>query len=348
MIDVFPQVNNYETNIEDPPELVAENPMLQQFKNSYQIGAGSEPGFWIDFIDRSNLSMFKSQAYSNPDGLAVRVNPQTGLKELFVSGTRSPIEWIQNVQETGQHVFESVTPLLDAKGGADKARTVYTGETIAAKSEALNPEGFILMEMMDTEASTSEFIRDQYAAYIDELITELNIDVVYGHSRGAATISGLKSDVYKIGLDGAMFIAHPDSDILNISNESSFMFGFDEALVGGYKNNITLKKRAFHDVTLPKGAGHSVRKEPTLASLKRVQKRKRKSSPFKKVKKFWDVTDHALMTKKILPRRPVKKTSSKLVHKRKMNKRRYLQKRRTAKRTKAESFKRFFKKARAR
>lgn len=278
------QVNEQIGNIEDPPELVPEPPVVpggrDQFDTNIDLGSQSDPGYWTDFIRDSDLQTFKQQAYSNRDGLAIRYNPITGYKELFIAGTRSKGEWAQNVTEAAEHGLRVVDPVLAAQSAEQKAQILANAEGLG-KARAFDPTGAILMSEVHNVLETSEVARDEFAAYIDELIQSEGIQVVYGHSRGAATASGLKSNVTIVGLDGAMFIAHPDADFLNITQPASEGFAFDTALQGDYKNTLTLKKRAFHDVTRARAESKRKRPEPTASSESRARARAKRERPLR-------------------------------------------------------------------
>ena len=62
----------------------------------------------------------------------------------------------------------------------------------------------------------SDSFTNNYVEHLEQVIQDNEIDVVYGHSRGASIMSKIKADkVTKIGLDGASVIGDKD-DYLNI------------------------------------------------------------------------------------------------------------------------------------
>ena len=276
--------------MEDPPELVEETEAVSegrhQFDTNIDLGTSSSPGYWATFIGETDLASFKAEAYSNVDGIAIRTNPRTGYKELFIAGSRTHRDWTQNLLEAGGKMLSDVDLLLNVKGGYEKAKIVYAAEGLA-KLEALDPTGTAVLHGTHNVLDSSTVARDEYAAYIDRVIKANDIDVVYGHSRGAATASGLKSDVKIIGLDGAMYIAHPSANFLNLTQTESEGFAVDKVLQAGYKHSLSLEHRAFHDVT--RSAGQKKRRKPvesaeSKARAKAFKKFKRVHRPRRNVK----------------------------------------------------------------
>lgn len=299
------------SNLDDPPELVEETSNLsarQKFDTNLHLRGNSDPGYWSAFIDSSDLAAFKKQAYVNPDGIAIRINPETGYKELFIAGSRSNRDWFQNFVEVTETGLKKGEILLQAKGGYNKAKLAQEGQYL----ESASPFGQIALEELENILQTSTVARDQFSSYIDTIIEEEGVEVVYGHSRGAAIMSGLHSDVKKVGLDGAMVIGHEDSDFINVIDPGYTGFSFDTLLTTGYKHNVELPGRRFHDVTrdrtsLGKRAraiwdayrGHKPKEpEPTEKSLQRVRKRKKLDTRGFKSRKRVQILDKVLGRKR--------------------------------------------------
>lgn len=268
-------------------ETFYENPMREEFRTQVRAGKSGDASYWSEFLEKADFSSFRAQAYSNPDGLAIRVNPVTRDKELMIAGTRSPLEWGQNIQETISAEFEGLERAAEWKGVYDKGGLVAEG----AYGEAVDPMGAFVVDKAGNVLETSAEIRDQFSRYIDTVIAREHVTVVYGHSRGAATASGLRSDVTIIGLDGAMEIAHPDANFLNIRQPAGQGYGVDALLGGRYENSIYLKDRAFHDVTTSKGTKKRSKPEPTKSARTRVKKRKEGSTFWTKAGKVIRVWD---------------------------------------------------------
>lgn len=157
-------------------KLAKANYINKKFKNegynrSYNAGNSSVSSFKRTVNDKS-FSDFADKAYKAKRGYAVRINPKTGEKEMFVRGTtfkRGGVEWAQNVLET---------PLSSMVG---------LGTTIAG--------------------DISRHIRGKYSKFLTDVAKREKVKVVYGHSRGAAVVNDMKiPGVRKYGLDGATIL----------------------------------------------------------------------------------------------------------------------------------------------
>lgn len=253
-----------------------------QFNSSLDLGGASDPRYWAEYLDASDIEAFHQHAYANADGLAIRTNPITGYKEMYISGSRNSRDWMQNVLEAIDHGFDSLDDFIKAYGAARKGEKLVEGASWGEKLEAADPQSQVLFEWAKNALSGSEASRDRYSSYLDMLVVEDNIDVVYGHSRGSAIMSGMKSNVKKVSLDGAMYIGH-EVDYINIANApfdeetGVFRSGFDYAISSGYKNNVYVKNRAWHDVS----RGYNVKKhpkpKPSATSIRQKKKRRHRT-----------------------------------------------------------------------
>jgi len=123
-------------------------------------------------VSNDRFRSFAKQAYSSKHGYAIRENKSTGEKEMFVRGTtfkRGGIEWVQNVLES---------PASALAGG-----------------------GFGLA------GDVSRHIRNKHAKFLGDIARKNNVDVIYGHSRGAAIVEEMHvPGAVKLGLDGATLL----------------------------------------------------------------------------------------------------------------------------------------------
>lgn len=181
--------------------------------------------YWTNFLEESDVNKFMEDAYNNPRGYAIRVNPITGKKEMMIAGTRargwdmSTRDWVQNVAEGIHHA-----PLVE---------------------EFIGEENWEVLDMIGTY---SEHKRDQGSARYAEIARAEGVEVVYGHSRGAAIMSGMDGDWDMIGIDGAAFIGHdvPYTNIVMKWNP------FDRGIAMGHKGNVGVVDRGFHNVSVKK------------------------------------------------------------------------------------------------
>lgn len=262
-----------------------------EFDLNYGLREHSDPKYWSQYFSDAKLNDFKSAAYADPSGLSTRFNPVNGKHELFIAGTRTGREWVQNLIEGAAHTASGVVTVAEKVVSA--AGLIPELKDISMETE----QALMLVDEGIEFTNYSEQARDAFSEKIDALIEEEGIDVVYGHSRGAAILSGLHSDVVKIGIDGASYIGH-HGDYLNIVESPDWKHGFfDNIISAGHKENLKLKGRKFHNVLEERNKKPSVykkffdakKKTGKLAESKSVEDRvrrsgKRKRLPFKKRK----------------------------------------------------------------
>ena len=154
-----------------------------------------------------SFGAFADEAYASERGYAIRTNPDTGNKEMFVAGTRNGWDWASNaIEATGaSHIFNN--PLHTGIRAGEAAYVYSTGKPIA-------PEYLGLAEKIaDTIETPEGRIATPWRAHAQEfyadVVVQEKVDVVYGHSRGGAIVADmlLPAAVTKIGLDSAMIIA---------------------------------------------------------------------------------------------------------------------------------------------
>lgn len=127
---------------------------------------------------------FADRAYASEEGYAIRVNPYTGEKEMFVAGTKNLSQWGLNLVDTG---------LVQG----DEALTIARNDLLPFLSNRKNVKFF---ERLDIP-------RQRKQKLLSKIAQDESIRVVYGHSRGGAIVADMRVDADKIGLDAAMIIA---------------------------------------------------------------------------------------------------------------------------------------------
>lgn len=239
--------------VEDP--VMYDQALSLRFEHEAEMGKSGHidkesRDFWKQYLSDAKVSEFMNAAYESPDGYSIRVNPLTGKKEMFIAGTRSRggdfaiRDWLQNAAEGIHHA-----PLLEE--GVDS----FFGEGT--------------FEGLDVIGSWSEAQRDKGSARYSEIAKDNGVEVVYGHSRGAAVMSGMKGGFIKVGLDGASAIGH-DDEYVNIVQRWGL---FDRAIGLGHKGNIGVGGRKFHDVTQSKGGDKKKRNKEVTTVVKKVKKK---------------------------------------------------------------------------
>ena len=149
------------------------------FHSNYSLGRFGSKEYWTQFMQKSELPAFKKSAYASRAGYSIRTNPWTGHKELFIAGTRTGTDWMQNFAEGSGIIGPNIS------------------------------------------ADISDSFTNNYVEHLEQVINDNNIEVVYGHSRGASIMSKIKSPkITKVGLDGASVIGEKD-DYLNIIQSRS-------------------------------------------------------------------------------------------------------------------------------
>lgn len=122
-------------------------------------------------INDKSFAKFADKAYSAKRGYAIRTNPRTKEKEMFVRGTtfkRFGAEWAQNLAEA---------PVIPRMG---------LGGTIAG--------------------DVSRHFRRQYSKFLSDVAQKNNVSVVYGHSRGGAIVEDMNTRAKKVGVDAATIL----------------------------------------------------------------------------------------------------------------------------------------------
>jgi len=155
-----------------------------------------------DFLNGDRLSYLAERAYGSPKGYVISKNLKTGDVEMFVKGTSSGKEWLQNILES--------------------------------------PLGY----SYSTYGHYKSFEeRRKYANALSAIAAENGVDIVYGHSRGAAIVGDMNGKFKKVGLDGATVLNRRGrNDYLNVRQKQIFDAGI------GLNAGKTLKTRGYTPV----------------------------------------------------------------------------------------------------
>lgn len=164
--------------------------------------------YWKSYIKETELNDLWAAAYASPAGMAKRVNPVTGKKELFIAGTRTDFNWFQNFAE-GLHTKATDLSdfIIDHVPYADRGKA----ELLKGFLQSVNFPGGISKQLTSAEGGE-----------INQMILDEGIDVVYGHSRGAVYFSSIDDTITKIGLDGAEVLTSGDTDYVNLQSGDWF------------------------------------------------------------------------------------------------------------------------------
>jgi hypothetical protein len=131
-----------------------------------------------------SFNTFAEKAYGAKNGYAIRTNPMTGEKEMFIRGTtfkRYGAEWFQNL--------------------AEHPKLKWTQSAKASKRH-----------------------RRRHSSKMSDVAKRNGVNVIYGHSRGAPIMDEMDvPGAVKLGLDGAMLLrGDTNSKTLNYRQKQGF------------------------------------------------------------------------------------------------------------------------------
>lgn len=206
---------------------------------SARIAANNRLG--DDIIQRMRIDGFEGlgkSAYANPKGYSIRYNPITGDKEMFIAGSKSMIDY-----------HKGHLPTINPKGVGDWLSNAGEGlNALIIDVGHLNPEVAEWLErgekMTGQKAQKGFWWRREAARRYDKIAEQEGVDIVYGHSRGAAVLSDMRFTGPKVGLDGALSLAD-HNDVWNIIAPQLFDQGI---AYGGDNYTYTKEKVPFHFV----------------------------------------------------------------------------------------------------
>lgn len=150
--------------------------LTNAYQRNYDWLSGDGPGreqeavtYGSKFADYQLEKGFDA-AYSSKKGYAILQSPISRKNEMFVRGTKTGGEWLQNG-------LEALPPRVAAVFG------------------------------LGLSQSLSLRARGKFASSLDSAAKRSGTSVVYGHSRGAAVASDMTYRGKKVGVDGAMILA---------------------------------------------------------------------------------------------------------------------------------------------
>lgn len=183
-------------------------------KAKYEDTGPGTTSYFTEMFRTSNMNNFKQKAYDSPGGAAIRVNPITGEKEMFIAGSR-----------TGKDIRESMTLFAKSFVHAKFGPLSQFGQDVVAEKQA------------DAE-------------FLIELARENGVKVVYGHSAGSVLASYFPQDEFKvIGINGATRL-HEDRDIVNIRDNTILDMAISKrGTIFSKKKDMIVEGYEYHDAT---------------------------------------------------------------------------------------------------
>ncbi|BAJ40165.1 hypothetical protein [Protobacilladnavirus tenuis] len=200
--------------------LIRNNGMTEQQAISY----------FTDYAEKSHLGEFSAAAYSAPSGVAIRVNPHTGLKEAFIAGTRGPLDW-------GRNIIEGADSIVSA--GLHKVTNIMPKGELRNKAEAAAN----VLENVSVPGRISKILTRSEGEELAETFREEGVQVIYGHSRAGAILQYFPEEEFTtIALDGANIVGHDPMSAPNFSSDDIF----SRTIGIGSRKRVELPGRSFH------------------------------------------------------------------------------------------------------
>lgn len=155
-------------------------------------------------IKTPDFKSFANEAYHSKDGYAIRTNPNTLEKEMFIAGTKSLKDVARDVGDT--MLF-----------GADKLISTGINSTLHGLGAELDipiPKKPVNVKLF----SFLDFGRSKKQKFYEDIAEQNGVHTIYGHSLGGAMLADMNIPYYinKVGLDSAMLIAH-NTKMLNLN-----------------------------------------------------------------------------------------------------------------------------------
>lgn len=154
-------------------------------------------------------------------GLSYRINPGSGEREMFVAGSQGIVDWIFNFSNAISY-------------GTEKA--------VGKELDLLWPKR--LKRFGIYRPKLDAINRDRYRQQrgIARMAKKMNVQTMYGHSRGGALVADASFDGTKFGVDAAMILAK------NIEMKNFRRKGLFDATLGlsGLENEIVESGHSFH------------------------------------------------------------------------------------------------------
>jgi len=219
---------------------------IHEGESTYAIS----PSLMAEQFGQQSFGVFADEAYASQKGYSIRVNPETGNKEMFIAGTRNGWDWFSNVVEaTGASTFFN-NPAHTVVHAGEAAYMFITKEPVPPEYLGLAEKVADYIETPNGRKATPW--RQKAQDHYTEIAIEEGVDVIYGHSRGGAIVADMDTppSMTKIGLDAAMILADNKGMINFYQGEQEFEFGepmkwvksqVDMALGSTGENNIHLE-----------------------------------------------------------------------------------------------------------
>jgi hypothetical protein len=177
-------------------------------------------------LENPSFITFAKDAYKAKENYAIRINPITGEKEMFIAGSHSPFTR-KGVGQWALNLWDVPIALLE-----HPSDEWFLGPEMKWADEAIKygrDRGYDPIGWLDPwrRRSTKKFER---------IARDQGVDVIYGHSRGGAIVADMHvpKGTKKVGLDAAMLLAG-NRAMLNYKEDQVF----DEIIATSGQHNET-------------------------------------------------------------------------------------------------------------
>lgn len=194
---------------------VIERPGAAPWQQHSHFMEGHKEAVKMTLQDES-FENFANDAYAADHNYAIRINPLTGDKEMFIAGTH-PLTSRKGVGQWLLNVWDVPVSLLEHPSDVGGPELKWTDDVIKyGREHGFDPIGWL------------DPWRKKATKRFETIAKREGVDVIYGHSRGGAIVADMKTrpGVKKVGLDAAMLLAG-NREMQNYREEQIF-----DAIIG--------------------------------------------------------------------------------------------------------------------
>lgn len=181
-----------------------------------------------------SFGSFAKRGQTSKDGYAIRINPKSGKKEMYIAGSRNVGDVASDFIDLGLYQGEKLL------GDVMDASVMQMYGELATSVTGTPIPGIVAWYAFGRPSITHyDFWRKKAERKYAKIAKEEGVDTIYGYSRGGAILADMDFAGEKVGLDSAMVIAE-NEDMMNLRediNTSGWTGAFDMGLgIGGHDN----------------------------------------------------------------------------------------------------------------
>lgn len=184
-----------------------------------------------------SFGAFAKRGQDSKHGYAIRTNPQSGKKEMYIAGSRNVGDYASDLIDLGLYQGEKWL------GDVMDASVLELYSDIATEVTGTPLPGIAAFHIFGRPSITHyDFWRKKAERNYSKIAKEEGVDTIYGYSRGGAILADMDFAGEKVGLDSAMVIAE-NEDMLNLREDigvSGWTGIYDMALGIGGQDNVSV------------------------------------------------------------------------------------------------------------